>query len=164
MENKTIHPIEVTTIKGEKIKLEEYKGKVLLIVNTASQCGFTPQLHGMESLYQTYKDQGFELLAFPSNDFMGQEPLEGEEIEQFCMLKYDASYPIFDKSKVTGRNASDLFQFLSEKSQNGRFNAKPRWNFQKYLINQEGALVNYFYSFTKPESNKIKKAIEALLK
>ncbi len=163
MDAKSIHQFTVKNIKGEDVKLQDYEGKVLLIVNTASKCGFTPQLEDMEALYKSYRDKGLEVLAFPSNDFMDQEPLEGEEIEHFCMVNYNATYPIFEKSHVTGKNASELFQFLSQKEKNGKFNAKPKWNFQKYLVDQSGKVVNFFYSFTKPNSNKVRKEIDALL-
>lgn len=161
---KSIHQFKVKDTKGEEVALSQYEGKVVLIVNTASKCGFTPQLEGMETLHAKYKEQGFELLAFPSNDFAGQEPLEGEALEQFCVLKYNASYPIFDKVKVKGKEATDLYKFLSNKDLNGKVNSKPKWNFHKYLINKKGEVVDFYYSITKPTSKKVEKAIERLLK
>ena len=160
----SIHQFKVNDIHGQPVDLSAYKGKVLLIVNTASKCGFTPQLDAMEELYQEYKDQGFEILAFPSNDFAGQEPLDGEAIEQFCMTKYSASYPIFDKVHVKGSKASELFKFLSSKKQNGKVSSTPKWNFHKYLIDQEGRVVNFFYTFTSPTAARVKKSIKKLLK
>ncbi len=161
--NKSIFQFTVNDIDGKSVSLEDYKGKVLLIVNTASKCGFTPQLEAMENLYESYKDKGFEVLAFPSNDFGGQEPLEGTEIKQFCMLKYEAKYPIFDKVHVKGKDATPLFEFLSKKSLNGKVNSVPKWNFHKYLVDQEGKVVDFFYTITSPTSSKIKRKIEKLL-
>ena len=134
-----------------------------MIVNTASKCGFTPQLDGMEELYKEFKDDGFEVLAFPSNDFAGQEPLEGEAIQQFCVTQYSANYPIFDKIHVKGKNADPLFEFFADKKLNGKFSSKPKWNFHKYLIDREGKVVDYFYAITKPTSSKIKRSIKKLL-
>ncbi|MEM6724905.1 MAG: glutathione peroxidase [Bacteroidota bacterium] len=161
--NPSIHQFDVKDLQGNDVSLGDYKGKVLLVVNTASKCGFTPQLGDMEDLYKEYRDKDFEILAFPSNDFMGQEPLEGEAIKQFCMLKYDASYPIFDKVHVKGPQASDLYQFLSDKSKNGRVSSTPKWNFHKYLVNKRGEVVDFYLMTTKPTSRKIKKAIDRLL-
>ena len=136
--NQSIHQFTVKDIKGNNVSLEEYKGKVLLIVNTATKCGFTPQLGPMEELYAEFKEQGFEILAFPSNDFANQEPREGEEIAQFCMLNYNASYTIFDKIHVKGKSVAPLYKFLSTKKDNGKVGIKPMWNFHKYLIDKNG--------------------------
>lgn len=163
-DNKSIHQFTVNDIEGNPVSLRKYEGKVLLIVNTASKCGFTPQLEGMETLYRKFKDQGFEILAFPSNDFSDQEPLEGLEIQQFCMIEYNASYPIFEKVNVKGSDAIDLFKFLSNKKANGKFSSEPKWNFHKYLVDGEGRVVDYYYTLTKPDSRKIKKAVKRLLK
>ena len=159
----SIHQFKVKDIDNKEVSLEEYKGKVLLVVNTASKCGFTPQLDDMDELYKEFRDQGLEILAFPSNDFAGQEPLEGEEIKQFCMTRYNAEYPIFEKVHVKGKEVHPLYQFLSDKKQNGKVGAKPRWNFHKYLIDKNGKVVNFFFPFTKPTAKSIKKAIEKLL-
>ncbi len=162
--SQSIHQFTVKDTKGNDVPLSQYKDKVVLIVNTASKCGFTPQLDAMTKLYKEYKDQGFELLAFPSNDFGGQEPLEGEALEQFCVLNYEADYPIFDKVHVKGSKATDLYKFLSSKKLNGKVNSTPKWNFHKYLIDKEGKVVDYYYSITSPTAGKVKKAIEKLLK
>lgn len=159
----SIHQFSVPTLEGEEKSLEEYKGKVLLIVNTASKCGFTPQLDGMEDLYQEFRDEGFEILAFPSNDFAGQEPLEGEEIRIFCQTQYDASYPIFGKVHVRGSKAHRMYQFLADKRQNGSVRGAPKWNFHKYLVDQNGKVVRSFLTFTKPDAPKVKRAIKHLL-
>ena len=161
---KSIHQFTVNDIHGNPVELSKYKGKVLLIVNTASKCGFTPQLDDMEQLYKAYKDQGFEILAFPANDFAGQEPLEGEAIQQFCQLEYNASYPIFEKIHVKGAEAHELFKFLSDKKLNGKINSVPKWNFHKYLIDKDGQVVDYYYSITKPNSGKVRRAVEKLVK
>jgi len=161
---KNIYQFSAKDVNGKTVSLENYKGKVLLIVNTASECGFTPQLKGMESLYKEYKDKGVEVLGFPSNDFGGQEPLDGMEIQNFCELNFKTTFPLFEKSHVKGSKQSELFQFLSSKKENGAVNSIPKWNFHKYLIDKEGRVVDYFYSITKPNSAKIKKAIDKLLK
>ncbi len=143
--------------------MADYKGKVLLIVNTASRCGFTPQLGAMSMLHKEFAGKDFEILAFPSNDFAGQEPLNGEAIEEFCVLKFQAEYPVFDKIKVKGENAHELYKFLSDRNLNGNVNSVPKWNFHKYLVDQEGKVVDYYYSITSPTSKKIKNRIKKLL-
>lgn len=161
--NPSVHQFTVNDIHGQPVSLEKYSGKVLLVVNTASKCGFTPQLEDMAELYKEFREDGLEILAFPSNDFAGQEPLDGEAIEQFCVLNYDAEYPIFDKVHVKGEEADDLFRFLSSKKENGRISSAPKWNFHKYLIDKNGQVVDYFYSFTSPTASRVKKAIKKLL-
>ena len=163
MDKNSIHQFKVKDASGKEVSLADYKGKALLIVNTASQCGFTPQLDDMEKLYEEFKDEGFEVLAFPSNDFAGQEPLDGEAIQQFCMMKYNAQYPIFEKTVVKGNDASPLYKFLSDKKLNGKVSSKPKWNFHKYLVDKEGRVVDYYYSITNPTSSKIKKSIKKIL-
>ena len=160
---KTIYPFKVKLLNGKEKTLSDYKGKVLLIVNTASGCGFTPQLKDLQALRDEYADQGFEVLGFPSNDFGKQEPLEGNAINEFCEVNFGVQFPMFEKIMVRGNQAHPLFKFLSEKKLNGHFNSSPKWNFHKYLINQDGEAVDYFYSFTKPNSSKIKKKIQRLL-
>lgn len=159
----SIYQFRVKTIDGREVSLSDFKGKVLLIVNTASECGFTPQLEAMEKLYQEYKHRGLEILAFPSNDFLGQEPLDGPDIQEFCKDNFNTSFPIFEKTRVSGRDASDLFKFLANRSRNGLISSRPKWNFHKYLVDRTGRVVNYFYSFTSPTSDKLRKEIEALL-
>ncbi len=159
----SIHQFSVKKADGSIVPLKSYEGKVLLIINTASKCGFTPQLDKMEELYKEYKDKGLEILAFPSNDFANQEPLEGKALEEFCVLKYNANYPIFDKIHVKGAKAHELFQFLSDKKKNGNVSSIPKWNFHKYLVNKKGEVVDYYYSITSPTAKKVKKSIEQLL-
>jgi glutathione peroxidase len=164
MTKSTIYQFTLNDALGQPIDLSAYQGKVVLIVNTASECGFTPQYRELEELYKTYKEKGFELLAFPSNDFGGQEPLNGEEIVQFCSMKFRTTFPVFEKVKVKGKQATPLYQFLGDKSLNGRVGMPPKWNFHKYLINRNGQVVDYYLSFTKPTSSKIKNAIEKCLR
>lgn len=161
--NQTIYPFKVKLLNGTEKVLADYKGKVLLIVNTASGCGFTPQLKELQELRTEYAEQGFEVLGFPSNDFGGQEPLDGAAINEFCEVNFGVQFPMFEKTMVRGGQVHPLFKFLSDKKLNGHFNSTPRWNFHKYLINQDGEAVDYFYSFTKPTSSKIKKKIQRLL-
>ena len=161
--SQTIYSFKVKDISGEEISLKKYEGKVVMIVNTASECAFTPQYKELEELYQMYKSKGFVILAFPSNDFAGEEPLNGKEIEHFCTQNYHTTFPLFDKINVKGNDANPLFIFLSNKSQNGKVNIAPKWNFHKYLIDKKGKVVNYYLSTTSPTSSKIKNEIETLL-
>ncbi|NRB47030.1 MAG: glutathione peroxidase [Saprospiraceae bacterium] len=161
--DKSIHQFKVNDIEGKEVNLADYEGKVLMVVNTASKCGFTPQLDDMEDLYREFREEGFEILAFPSNDFAGQEPLEGKEIQQFCQIKYEASYPILEKVHVKGGKAHPVFNFLSKRSENGNVSSTPRWNFHKYLIDKEGQVRTFFYTFTRPNASKVKKAIRQLI-
>jgi len=162
MDNQLIYQFDVQKIDGEQINLSKYKDKVLLVVNTASQCGFTPQLKDLVELKNLFKDKDFEILAFPSNDFGGQEPLEGAAITEFCE-SFGANFPIFDKIRVRGPYADPLYKFFGDKKQNGKFGSVPRWNFHKFLINKDGRVTDFFYPFTKPNSSKIRKKIDRLL-
>lgn len=159
----SVHDAVVKEICGKEKALSQYRGKVLLIVNTASKCGFTPQFKDLEALYQEYKDKDFEILGFPSNQFQNQEPLEGEQLSEFCELNYGVTFKMFDKIDVKGESADPLFQYLSNKDLNGQVNSTPKWNFHKYLVNKEGKVVDYFYTFTNPNSGKVRKAIDKLL-
>lgn len=160
---KNIYPFKAKLLSGKDKTLADFKGKVLLIVNTASGCGFTPQLKELQELRAEYADKGFEVLGFPSNDFGRQEPLEGDAINEFCEVNYGVQFPMFEKIMVRGEHAHPLFKFLSQKRLNGNLNSTPKWNFHKYLINKEGEVVDYFYSFTKPNSSKVKKKVLRLL-
>lgn len=160
---KNIYPFSAQTLQGKEVSLSEYKDKVVMIVNTASACGLTPQYKELEELYKTYKDKGLVILGFPSNQFNGQEPLEGKAIAQFCELNYGVTFPVFDKSDVKGDTASPLFKFLSNKDENGAVGLSPKWNFQKYLINRKGEVVDYFLPITSPTAGRVKRAIEKLL-
>lgn len=161
--NRTIYPFKAKLLNGKEQSLLDYSNKVLLIVNIASACGFTPQLKELQDLRAALGGLGFEVLGFPSNDFGEQEPLVGNEISQFCEIKYGVQFPVFEKINVRGEMAHPLYKFLSDKKLNGYSSATPRWNFHKYLINRSGELVDYFYPFTKPNSLKVKKKIQHLL-
>ncbi|RZK13949.1 MAG: glutathione peroxidase, partial [Flavobacterium sp.] len=160
--SRTIYPYKVRKAGGDEKNLSDYKGKVLMIVNSATGCGFTPQLQDLQKLRDEL-GQDFEVLAFPSNDFGKQEPLDGAAINEFCEINYGVKFPVFDKVLVRGEHAHPLFKFLRDKKLNGNLSSQPRWNFHKYLINKKGEVVDYFYSFTKPYSSKIKKRIQRLL-
>ncbi len=162
MDNKSIYRFNVKKLNGEEISLSEYKNKVLLIVNTASQCGFTPQLKELAALKTQLAGKDFEILAFPSNDFGGQEPLDGEAIAVFCEAN-GANYPIFEKIRVRGPYADPLYQFFADKKENGNVRSVPRWNFHKFLIDKNGHVVDFYYPFTKPNSSKIRRKIDRLL-
>ncbi|MFD2673131.1 glutathione peroxidase [Marinicrinis sediminis] len=146
---------------GKDVPLKDYKGKVLLIVNTASQCGFTPQYEGLQKLYDKYRDQGLEVLAFPCNQFGNQEPGNDEEIRQFCSLKYDVSFPVFDKVEVNGEQTHPLFDHLKEET-GGLLGKKIKWNFTKFLVHPDGATVKRFAPVTAPE--KLEETIQSYLK
>lgn len=161
--NPTVYPFKARLINGTEKNLSDFNGKVLLIVNTASGCGFTPQLKELQQIRDEFSDQGFEVLGFPSNDFGKQEPLEGTAINEFCEVNYGVAFPVFDKIMVRGKEAHPLFKFLADKKQNGHLTSTPRWNFHKYLINKKGEVVEYFFPFTKPTSSKVKKKIQRLL-
>jgi glutathione peroxidase len=148
---KTIYDYKAKDLSGKEIDLAAYKGKVLLIVNIASKCGFTPQLGGLEEIYEKYKDRGFEVIGFPSNQFAGQEPLEKDQISEFCQVNFGVSFKIM------------VYEFLSEKSLNGKVNRAPLWNFFKYLIDRDGKVVDYYTSMTAPTDDKLIKQIEACL-
>ena len=163
MEKPNIYQFTIENAKGERVSLEKYKGKVLLIVNTASECGFTPQLAQLEELRLCFDANNFEILAFPTNDFGQQEPLNDEGISKFCSINYHTKFSIFKKLKIRGKDIDPLFAFLGTKELNGSFNSVPRWNFHKYLINRKGEVEDYFFPFTKPLSSKIKKKVQRLL-
>lgn len=156
----TIYDYKVEDINGEEFDFADLKGKKILIVNTASECGFTPQFEGLEELYQKYKDQNFVVVGFPSNDFGQQDPGSNEEIAQFCQINYGVSFPMMSKIEVKGDNQAPIYQFLTQKEKNGNKSSSVKWNFQKYIINEDGTLEDFFYSITKPSSKKISKWIE----
>ena len=154
----TINDLVVKDMNGKEVKLSDYKGKVLLIVNVASKCGYTPQYTGLEVIYNKYKDKGFEILAFPCNDFGGQEPGTNEEIKEFCSTKYDVTFKLFDKIKVLGDERSPLYDRLINNNITEKGDVK--WNFEKFLIGKDGNVVSRFRSKIKPESDEVTAAIE----
>jgi glutathione peroxidase len=156
-----VYDFTVKTIRGEEQSLADYRGKVLLIVNTASKCGFTPQYKELQELYEQYRDRGFVVLGFPCNQFGHQEPGTEEEIEQFCQVNYGVTFPMFAKVDVNGENAHPLFQYLKEKAP-GVFGTKAiKWNFTKFLVDRNGNVVARFASQTKP--SELKSEIEKWL-
>lgn len=160
--SKTIYDFSAKTNDGKLHNLSEYQGKVLLIVNTASQCGFTKQYKGLQELYETYHDKGFEILAFPCNQFANQEPGSNDEISNFCKRNYGVTFQLFDKIDVNGKNAHPLFAFLAAELP-GLLNTKfIKWNFTKFLINQQGEPVKRYSPSTPPE--KIENDIVGILK
>ena len=145
-----IYDFKVHDAKGEEVPMTEYQGKVLLIVNTATGCGFTPQYEGLQKLYDRYNDRGFVILDFPCNQFGHQAPGTEEEIQEFCTLKYKTTFPLFAKIEVNGKNVDPLFDFL--KKQKGGFLGKDiKWNFTKFLISRDGTVVERYAPATKPE-------------
>ena len=156
-----IYEFEVETLNGETVELGSYENQVMLIVNTASKCGFTPQYEGLEELYAGYKDQGLVVLGFPCNQFGGQEPGSESEIAEFCQLNYGVSFPMFAKVDVNGDNTDPLFKYL-KKSQKGILGSeKIKWNFTKFLVNREGKVVSRFAPTVKPKD--LAKDIESIL-
>lgn len=161
---KSIFDFSAKDIDEKEVSLSQYKGKVLLIVNTASECGLTPQYEDLQKLYDTYKAQGLEILAFPSNDFLRQEPGNNQKIKEFCSSKYNISFPLFAKVAVKGKNMHPIYKFLTKKSENGLKDAPVSWNFQKFLLNREGKLVEVFNPRSKVSDKDVIKAVEKLLK
>lgn len=158
MKKEDIHNVIVKDIDGKEIKLSEYKGKVLLIVNVASRCGYTKQYSGLQTIYEKYKDKGFEILAFPCNDFKGQEPGTNEEIKEFCSANYGVTFQLFDKVRVLGDDKTPLYEKLINSTED---KGDVSWNFEKFLIAKDGNPVARFRSKVTPESDEITKAIEA---
>jgi glutathione peroxidase len=142
---------EIPLNDGELLDLNNYMGDVILIVNTASKCGFTPQYEGLEKLYQDYKDQGFVVLGFPCNQFGDQEPGSAEEIMEFCQINYGVTFPIFEKIDVNGENAHPLFKQLKKAKPGLLGSEKIKWNFTKFLVNRKGEVIDRFAPATKPE-------------
>ncbi|AQX55177.1 glutathione peroxidase [Priestia flexa] len=157
----SVYKYSAKTIKGEQVSLSQYEDKVLVIVNTASKCGFTPQYKELQALYEEMKDQGVEILGFPCNQFGGQEPGSAGDIEQFCELNYGVSFPMFDKVDVKGEHAHPLFTYLAEEAP-GVFGSKTiKWNFTKFLVNRQGEVIKRYAPQTSPKD--IKKDIEELI-
>ncbi len=158
----TIYGIRAVTLKGEEISLEKYRGKVLIVVNTASKCGFTGQYGGLEELYRKYREQGLEVLGFPCNQFGNQEPGDATEIEQGCLVNYGVSFQMFEKIEVNGPNAHPLFTWLKQ-SLPGWFGSRIKWNFTKFVVGRDGKPLKRFSPSTTPQKMEsfIRKVIEA---
>ena len=153
----SIHSLTMKRLDGTEAPLSAWSGKVVLIVNTASKCGYTPQYQGLQQLHAKYSDRGFAVLGFPSNDFGGQEPGTAEEIASFCVTMYDVNFPMFEKTKTIGQDRSPLYALLSDA------HGEPKWNFHKYLIDKHGRPVQAWPSKVEPGSPEIASAIEAQL-
>jgi glutathione peroxidase len=153
----------VKDIDGKEVDLAKYKGKVFLIVNTASQCGLTPQYKDLEALYEKNKEKGFEILAFPANEFGAQEPGSNEEIKEFCSSKYKVSFPLFSKIVVKGEGIDPLYDYLTSKETNPKFAGPIAWNFNKFLVNRKGEVIARFEPKVKPSSKDVETAIENAL-
>lgn len=151
------------TIDGETVDLEDYEGSVVLIVNVASRCGLTPQYAGLQQMYEKYKDKGFVILGFPCNQFAGQEPGSDADIKEFCSSKYSVSFPMFSKIDVNGEDAAPIYKYLTSKDTKPTGKGEISWNFEKFLVDREGQLINRFAPRTKPSDEDLVKAVEAEL-
>jgi len=160
----TIHAFKLKSIDGQQIPLAQFKGKVALIVNVASRCGFTPQYAGLEALYNKYKDKGFVVLGFPANNFLWQEPGTNEEIKTFCSTRYHVTFPMFAKVSVKGADKTPLYQFLTNKKANPSTGGEIRWNFTKFLADRNGKAIARFGSSVSPQSAEVISAIESSLR
>ncbi len=160
--NKTesIHQFKVKDINGKSFEFSSLKGKKVMIVNTASKCGLTPQYEKLEALYQKYKNNNFIIIGFPANNFMGQEPGSDQEISTFCQKNYGVSFPMMSKISVKGKDMHPVYQFLTQKAKNGLEDNDVQWNFQKYLIDEEGHLVKVISPRTQPDDASIIQWIE----
>ncbi|QYG95129.1 glutathione peroxidase [Iamia sp. SCSIO 61187] len=158
----TLHDFTATSITGEEVDLSAYRGKVVLVVNTASKCGFTPQYEGLEKLYEDYADQGLVILGFPCDQFRNQEPGDEAEIQEFCKLSYGVTFPMMAKIEVNGDGAHPLYQWLKAE-RGGVLGSKVKWNFTKFLVGRDGAVIERYGSTTKPEklTGDIERALAA---
>jgi len=162
--DQSVHSFTMPSLEGEDVPLSVYKGKVLVIVNTASKCGLTPQYKDIEAFYKSYKDRGVEVLGFPANNFLFQEPGSNEEIQQFCEKNYGVSFPMFSKISVKGKEIDPLYQYLTRKENNGVFDAPVQWNFQKFLVDKEGHVIKHFAPRTEVTDPEFIKEVENLIK
>ena len=154
VENKSIYDFKVTSLNGDTIDFADFRGKKILIVNTASKCGFTPQYEGLEQLYQKYKDR-LVVIGFPCNNFLSQEPGSNEKIKEFCTKNYGVSFPMAAKISVKGKNIAPIYKWLCNKSENGVMDAKISWNFNKFLLDENGKIIAWFPSKVTPMSSEI---------
>jgi glutathione peroxidase len=164
MAEKSVLDFTMKSIDGNDVKLDNYSGKVLLLINVASKCGYTKQYKGLESIYQKYKEQGLVVMGFPANNFFWQEPGTNEEIKTFCSTKYNVTFPMFAKISVKGGKIHPLYKFLTSKQTNPEFSGSISWNFNKFLVDRSGKVIGRFSSKDEPESEKVVNAIEQALK
>jgi len=160
---KTVHDFTLNSIDGQPAPLAAYKGKVVLLVNVASKCGFTPQYSALESTYEKYKDRGFVIVGIPANNFGAQEPGSNQEIKTFCSSKYHVSFPMMAKVSVKGDDITPLYQFLTDKSSNPQSGGEIKWNFTKFLIGPDGRVITRFEPEITPDSPQVTSAIEEAL-
>ncbi len=154
-QSKSFYDFKVTDIDGKEFDLSSLKGKKVLVVNVASKCGLTPQYAKLQELYEKYKDKNFVIIGFPANNFNGQEPGSNEEIKSFCVLEYDVTFPMMAKIDVVGDNKAPIYKWLTEKSENGKLSTEVQWNFQKFMINEKGELIDFAAPREDPFSDKI---------
>src|SRR5271166_2134337 len=159
-----IYDYTLPSIDGKPAPLDQYKGKVLLLVNVASKCGFTPQYKGLESVYEKYKDQGLVVVGFPANNFMSQEPGTNEEIKTFCSRTYNVKFPMYSKISVKGDDKAALYEFLTDKNTNPNFGGDIKWNFTKFLVDRNGKIIARFEPKVTPDSPEVISALENALK
>jgi glutathione peroxidase len=160
----SLYEFTPNSIDGAPMPLAKFQGKVMLIVNVASKCGFTPQYEGLEAVYEKYKDQGLVIVGFPANNFMAQEPGTDAEIKTFCSTKYNVKFPMYSKISVKGNDKAPLYQFLTDPATNPSFAGEIKWNFTKFLVDRNGKVIARFESPVKPESPEVTAAIEKALK
>lgn len=160
LKSNSIHRFKVTALNGSEIDFSDFKGKKILVVNTASKCGLTPQYEGLEKLYKKYQDK-LVIIGFPSNDFLFQEPGDNKEIEEFCKLNYGVSFPMAAKIEVKGNNQAPIYQWLTNKNLNGKESSAVTWNFQKYILDEQGQIIKHFSPKTDPEDPEIIRIIES---
>ena len=151
----SLHDFTVETIDGESFDLSQLEGKKVLVVNTASKCGLTPQYEGLQELYETYKDEGFVVIGFPANNFLNQEPGSNADIKEFCTSSYGVSFPMMAKISVKGKDMHPLYQWLTQKEKNGKEDAPVKWNFQKFMIDENGQWVDVARPKVKPDAAQI---------
>lgn len=159
----SVYHFTMRSIDGQSVNLKSYKGKVVMIVNVASRCGYTPQYAGLESLYEKYKDKGFVIVGVPANNFAQQEPGTDAEIKKFCSTKYNVSFPMMSKVSVKGDDKTPLYQYLTSTTEDPQFGGDIKWNFTKFLVSRNGQLVARFEPATTPDSPEVRAAIESAL-
>jgi len=158
-----VYEFTMNNIDGQPLPMASFKGKVMLIVNVASKCGFTPQYEGLEAVYEKYKDKGLVIVGFPANNFMAQEPGSNEEIKTFCSTKYSVKFPLYSKISVKGDDKAPLYQFLTDTGANPKTGGEIKWNFTKFLVDRDGKVIARFEPAVKPESPEVTAAIEKAL-